>query len=72
MIITFSKNYLKSFLASTSYHLTESATPGGGRNGVGGGVGAPLRYDYTAPGYCALSPWNQSEFAYSLLQLNSE
>ena len=54
-------------MLATSYHLTEAATPGSGRGGVGGG--APLRYDYTSRAFCALSPWNDATFAYSILQL---
>ena len=56
-------------LTSTSYRATESAPPGEGRGGGIGG-GAPLRYDYTAPGYCALSSWNDATYTYSILQLN--
>ena len=61
--------YLFSLLASTSYSTAESAAPGEGRGGGIGG-GAPLRYDYTAPGYCTISPWVNSSCTYSLLQLN--
>ena len=56
-------------LAPTSYSTAESAAPGEGRGGGIGG-GAPLRYDYTAPGYCTISPWVNSSCTYSLLQLN--
>ncbi len=54
-------------LTTTNSHTPEDVAPGEGRGGVGGG--APLRYDYTSRAFCALSPWNQSEFAYSILQL---
>ena len=58
-------------LASTSYGSAEPTTPGGGGEGgaVGGG-GEPLRYAFTARGWNALSPWNDNEYAYSLLQIN--
>ena len=56
-------------LAPTSYHLTESATPGSGRGGAIGGGGEPLRYEYTASGRSTISPWNDATFAYSILQL---
>ena len=56
-------------LARTSYSATEPAAPGEGRGGGIGG-GAPYRYGHTAPGYCAISPWVNSSYTYSLLQLN--
>ena len=60
------------YLAPTSSsHPVEDAAPGGGRNGVGGGVGAaPLRYGFTGKGRNTLSPWVNSSYTYSLLQLN--
>ena len=60
--------YLGFLLTHTNSHTSEGASPGEGRGGGIGG-GAPLRYDYTAPGYCALSPWVNSSYTYSLLQL---
>ncbi len=56
-------------LTHTNSHTSEGASPGEGRGGGIGG-GAPLRYDYTAPGYCALSSWNDATYTYSILQLN--
>ena len=55
-------------LTPTNFHTSESVAPGEGRGGGIGG-GAPLRYAFTSRGWVALSPWNQSEFAYSILQL---
>ena len=47
----------------------EGIAPGDGRGGVGAGGAVPTRYAFTVRGWVALSPWNQSEFAYSILQL---
>ena len=54
-------------LALTS-HTPEDVAPGSGRGGAIGG-GAPLRYEYTASGFCGLSTWNESQ-AYALGQMN--
>ncbi len=71
MIITFSKNYLKSFLAPTTYTDTERG-PLGTSEGVGVGGGAPVRYNVTNRAQFGFSPWINSECVYSIAQINSE
>ncbi len=74
MIITFSKNYLKSFLAltPTSSSTAERVPVGTSEGGGIGSGGAPIRYEFTGRGINALSPWNDATYTYSILQLNSE
>ena len=57
-------------LTLTSYRTPESAPPGEGRGGAIGGGGEPLRYGFTGKGRNTLSPWVNSGYTYSLLQLN--
>ncbi len=37
---------------------------------MGGSGGAPIRYEFTGRGRKTISPWTNSSYTYSLLQLN--
>ncbi len=60
---------VNNLLAPTSAYPAEGIAPGDDRGGVGAGGAVPTRYQVTARSKLSFSPWFESPYSYSILQL---